>query len=197
MKASLRLGLALLSLGLLMSCSPVSVLADYDRNVDYSAYKTYAFYKTGIDQAQISDLDKRRILRAIENEMAAKGFAKSTEPDLLVSIFTTERERVDVYNNFGWGWGWGWGWGGPGWWGPGWWGPGWGGPGWGGAGVSTSTEGALYIDLIDAEQKQLIWQGRGKGDLGNTRNVAKKEERIREFVSRILQAYPPEPETLK
>ncbi len=190
MKALLRPLLLMLPLGLLLfSCSSVDVLTDYDRSATFSNYKTYAFYKTGIDRAQISDLDKRRILRAIEDEMARKGFVKSENPDLLVSIFTTEKERVDVYNNVGWGWGPGWGWG----WGPGW---GWGwGPGWGGAwgpSVSTSTEGALYIDLIDTAKKELIWQGRGQGTLGNTSDIDKKEARIREFVSRIMEAYPPE-----
>jgi hypothetical protein len=188
MKALLKLPLMLLTLGLLFAgCSSVDVLTDYDKTAPFTTYKTYAFYKTGIDRAQISDLDKRRILRAIEDEMARKGFVKSENPDLLVSIFTTEKERVDVYNNVGWGWGPGWGWG----YGPGWgWGPGWGGA-WGPS-VSTSTEGALYIDLIDTQKKELIWQGRGQGTLGNTGNVEKKEARIREFVSKILEAYPPE-----
>ena len=184
MRAFLRIALLLLPLGILMSCSTVSVLTDYDSNADFASYKSYAFFKTGIDRAQISDLDKRRILRAIETEMAAKGFVKSTDPDLLVSIFTTEQERVEVYNNWAWGWGWGpywvpyWG----GYWGPAYWGP----------TVSKTTEGALYIDLIDAGKKELVWQGRGKGSLGNTSNVAKKEERIREFVQKIMQAYPPQ-----
>ena len=105
MKTILRLVFLIVPLGLLMSCSTVNVLTDYDVNANFAEYKTYAYFKTGIDKAQISDLDKRRILRAIETEMAAKGFTKSTEPDLLVSIFTTERERVDVYNNWAWGWG--------------------------------------------------------------------------------------------
>lgn len=167
------------------SCVSVRVIADYDRNADFNEYKSYAFYKTGIDKARISDLDKKRILRAIENEMANKGFVKSEYPDLLVSIFTKERERVDIYNNAGWGWGWGWG---PGW---GYWNPWlWGGPGWGNN-ISTRTEGSLYIDLIDARSKELIWQGRGVGTLNNTRNIEKKEERIREFVSQILEKYPP------
>jgi len=192
MKTLSRLALLLLPFGLLMSCSSVDVISDYDRNASFSNYKTYAFYKTGIDRAQISDLDKRRILNAIEDEMARKGFVKSESPDLLVSIFTTEKERVDVYNNVGWGWGPGWGWGGYGYgWG---WGGAWG-PGWGGAwgpSVSTSTEGALYIDLIDTQKKELIWQGRGQGTLANTRDIEKKEARIREFVSKIMEAYPPE-----
>ena len=84
------------------SCSSVQVLSDYDREADFNTYKSYAFYKTGIDKAQISDLDKKRILRAIENEMSKRGFVKSQNPDILVSIFTKEKEQVDIYNNY-WG----------------------------------------------------------------------------------------------
>ncbi|MBC6999450.1 DUF4136 domain-containing protein [Cytophaga sp. FL35] len=170
----------------LSSCSSVQVLSDYDREADFNAYKSYAFYKTGIDKAQISDLDKKRILRAIESEMSKRGFVKSENPDILVSIFTKEKEQVDIYNNY-WGGGFGWGWS-PYYWGAGW-GPGWG--GWGGNNVSTRTEGSLYIDLIDANSKELVWQGKGVGNLGNIANIEKKEERIREFVSEILMQYPP------
>ncbi|MEM6892871.1 MAG: DUF4136 domain-containing protein [Bacteroidota bacterium] len=178
--------LAILALGLLASCSSVRVVSDYDQKVDFQTYNTFAFYKTGIDRAQISDLDKKRILRAIDSEMSARGFTKSQEPDLLVSIFTKEREEVDVFNNnFGWGWGWGWG----GFYNPWIWGPGW---GWGGGNmVSTRTEGSLYIDLIDTKSKELVWQGRGVGTLNNIKNIEKKEKRIREFVSQILEEYPP------
>ena len=158
------------------SCSSVRVAADYDKNVDFSNYKTFAFYKTGIDKAEISDLDKRRILRAIEAEMIAKGFTKSENPDILVSIFTKSREKVNIYNN-GWGpYGYGWGWS------PYYWGN--------YNTVSTSTEGVLYIDLIDANKKELIWQGVGTGYL--TQNMEKKEERIKEFVKSIFEKYPPE-----
>ncbi|NNC62051.1 MAG: DUF4136 domain-containing protein [Eudoraea sp.] len=185
MKKKILFFLPLALMFLASSCVSVRVIADYDSNADFNTYKSYAFYKTGIDKAQISDLDKKRILRAIENEMANKGFVKSENPDLLVSIFTKERERVDIYNNAGWGWGWGWG---PGW---GYWNPWlWGGPGWGNN-ISTRTEGSLYIDLIDTSSKELIWQGRGVGTLNNTGNIEKKEERIREFVSQILEKYPP------
>ena len=172
----------------LTSCASVNVLSDYDRQTDFTAYKSYAFYKTGIDRAQISDLDKKRILRAIETEMDSLGFVKSEEPDLLVSIFTNERVEVDVYGpawGYGWGWGWGWGW--PGYYNPYFWGP-----GYYGNNVSTRTEGSLYIDLIDAEKKELVWQGRGVGTLNNTKNIEKKEKRIREFVSQIMRQFPPE-----
>jgi hypothetical protein len=55
--------------------------------------------------------------------------------------------------------------------------------------VSTSTEGTLYIDLIDAKKKEMIWQGEGIGTL--TRNIDKKDEKIAEFVAKILAQYPP------
>lgn len=167
------------------SCASVQVLSDYDKEANFSNYKSYAFYKTGIDKAEISDLDKKRILRAIETEMAAKGFVKSENPDLLVSIFTKEQQQVDIYNGY-WGGYYGWGWS------PYYWGPGYG-YGYGGYGnnVSTSTEGSLYIDLIDTKTKQLVWQGKGIGTLNNTSNIDKKEARIKEFVSHIMEQYPP------
>ena len=187
MKKIKYLALPALILLFMSSCTSVRVLSDYDKKADFNAYKSYAFYKTGIDKAQISDLDKKRILRAIETEMSSRGFVKSQQPDLLVSIFTKEREQVDVYNNY-WGGGFGWGWS-PFYWGGGV-GPGW---GWGGGtNVSTRTQGSLYIDLIDAKNKELVWQGKGVGTLNNSRNIEKKEMRIQEFVSEILTQYPPD-----
>jgi len=174
-KITLKFLPALLLVFVVSSCSSVKVASDYDKNANFNTYKTFAFFKTGIDKAEISDLDKRRILRAIESELMAKGFTKSENPDMLVSIFTKSREKVNVYNN-GWGpYGYGWGWS------PWYWNN--------YSSVSRSTEGILYIDLIDANKKELVWQGQGVGGL--TQNMEKKEERIKEFVSKILAQYPP------
>lgn len=158
------------------SCTSVRVAADYDKNADFNNYKTFAFFKTGIDKVEISDLDKRRILRAIETELIAKGFTKSENPDLLVSIFTKSRQKVNVYNNgygyYGYGWRWS----------PFYWGNYY-------SNVSTSTEGTLYVDFIDANKKELVWQGMGTGYL--TQNMEKKEARFKEFVAKIMEKYPP------
>ena len=172
---------ALILLLVLTSCSSVRVATDYDREANFDNYKTFAFFKPGIDKAEINDLDKRRILRAIEAELMAKGYTKSENPDMLVSIFTKSNQRVDIYNN-AWGNG-AWGWGGYGGWG---WRS-----GWNNNQVTTTTEGVLYIDLIDAQKKELIWQGSGTGNL-ETRNVEKKEVRVKEFVSQMLMQFPPE-----
>ena len=161
----------------LCSCNSIKVVTDYDTKVDFNKYKTFAFYKTGIDKADISDLDKKRILRAIEFELESRGFVKSTNPDLLVGIFTKSRERVNVNqnNNFAWGWGWNpWIWGGN-----------------NNINVNQYTEGTLFIDFIDKEKKELIWQGIGTGAL-RLENREKKEERIKEFVKEIIAQFPPE-----
>ncbi|WP_010231327.1 DUF4136 domain-containing protein [Gillisia marina] len=158
------------------SCSTVKVASDYDQKVDFNQYKSFAFFKPGIDKAEISDLDKKRILRAIEEEMMSKGFTKSEEPDLLVSIFTKTKENINIYqdNRFGYGYGWGWY--------PWYWGTGY-------NTVNTTSEGTLYIDLIDSEGKELVWQGMGTAALA--KEVNKKQERISEIVEKIFEKYPP------
>lgn len=163
--------LSVVGIFFLISCSSVRVNADYDKKANFSAYKSYAYFKSGIDKAEISDLDKKRILYAIDDVMSSKGFSKSEQPDILISIFTKERERVDIYQNYGFGWGWN--------------------PYWGAnySSVSTTPEGTLFIDIIDAKTKELVWQGEGTGYL--TKDVEKKDERIKEFVSKILEQYPP------
>ena len=165
----------LLLLFIFTSCSTVKVATDFDKEANFNQYKSFAFYKPGVDKAQISDLDKKRILRAIEENLNAKGMTKSEKPDLLVSIFTKEKERVDVYNNnFGYGWGWN----------PYWYGS------YNTSSVSRTSEGTLFIDLIDSKTNNLVWQGMGSADLV-TNNMEKKEERIREIVMKILAEYPP------
>ncbi len=162
---------------LVTSCSSVRVASDYDREVNFEQYKSYAFFKPGIDKAEISDLDKKRILRAIEAEMQNKGFTKSDDPDLLVSIFTKTNENINIYQNNMMGWGYGWGWH------PWYWGSGF-------NTVNRTSEGTLYIDLIDAEGKELVWQGMGTAALAS--DVNKKQKRINEIVKEILEKYPPE-----
>jgi hypothetical protein len=167
--------LPLILLFLVASCSSIRVTTDYDTTADFSKYKTFAFYKKGIDKAEISDLDKRRILRAVESEMLANGFTKSDEPDLLVNIFAKSTQKVDVYNNNSFYYGWH----------PWYYGPNF------GTQISKYTEGTLFIDLIDANKKELAWQGIGSGALSTSGNIVKKEEKIKEFVAEIMAKYPP------
>lgn len=172
MKISKLLFLPIIAL-IITSCSSVKVRTDYDTKADFNKYKTFAFYKKGIDKAAISDLDKKRIMRAVESELMAKGMTKSATPDILVSLFTKSREKININDNM-----------------------------YGGfyypyyygmnrISVSQYTEGTLFIDLLDAKKKELVWQGVGTGALKMS-NVEKREARVKEFVNEIMAKYPPE-----
>ena len=56
--------------------------------------------------------------------------------------------------------------------------------------MSVHEEGTLFIDFVDNKKKELVWQGIGKGALVID-DAAKKEKRIKEFIAKILEKYPP------
>mgnify|MGYP001109098669 FL=1 len=79
--------LFLFILGLsLVSCNSIRVYSDFDSEIDFSSYQSFAFYKTGVDKVEISDIDKKRILKSIEENLTQKGMSISETPDLLINI---------------------------------------------------------------------------------------------------------------
>jgi len=171
--------LSIATLFLVTSCATIKVEADYNTSINFNQYKTYAFYKKGIEKVDISDLDKRRIVKAIEKEMLAKGFTASNNPDIIINIFAKSTKKVTVHNDM---------------YGDFYWQPYYYfGPYYGmnyGTTISQYDEGTLFIDFIDNNKKELIWQGVGKGAL-NMNNAKKKDEIVKEFVKQIIAQYPP------
>ena len=161
---------------ILVSCGSVRVASDYDSEADFSQYKTFAFYKSGIDKVEISDIDKKRILKSIQSKLLNKGMTINENPDILINIATKSSENIYIDNNFynpyytGWY------------------------PNYGRGhrqvAYSTS-QGALYIDLIDTKTKQLIWQGKGTGFLSSSKRT-NRDELVSSYVTKILDVYPPE-----
>lgn len=159
----------------ILSCGSIKVATDYDSDADFSNYKTFAFYKSGIDKVEISDIDKKRILKSIQNTLLNKGLTIDENPDILINIATKSSENIYIDNSFyspyytGWY------------------------PyyGRGHRQVAYSTsQGALYIDVIDTKSKQLIWQGKGIGVLSSKK--ADRDELVNNYVTKILEVYPPE-----
>lgn len=159
----------------IIGCGTIKVASDYDSDADFSNYKTFAFYKSGIDKVEISDIDKKRILKSIQNTLLNKGLTLNENPDILINIATKSSENIYIDNSFyspyytGWY------------------------PYYGRShrqvAYSTS-EGALYIDVIDTKSKQLIWQGKGIGVLSSSKS--NRDELVNNFVTKILEVYPPE-----
>ena len=167
--------LLLICLGILtFSCSSVRVFSDFDNSINFENYKSFAFFKPGIEEVEISDLDKRRILKSIEKSLEAKNLVLSSDPDLLINISVKATDRLFINPNNVWGWGWGWN------------------P-WlynsNFNSISAQTRGELFIDIIDSKSKLLVWQGKGYG--GINEYMKNRDERINLFVSEILKNYPP------
>lgn len=167
--------LALLLCILAMSCSSVKVTSDYDKQAKFADYKTYQFTEES-NRLPINDLNRRRLLEAVSKELAAKGFTKSDNPDALVDLVVKvqNKQTTTAYTNY-YGTGYAYR--------------------WGGGFTSTNinvedyTEGTLFIDLIEAKNKQLVWQGRATGVLSD--NTEKRGDLINEAVRNIMTKYPP------
>jgi len=156
---------------ILASCSTVNVSHDFDRNTDFNVYKTYNFHQKGIDKLELNDLDKRRILSAIENNLNAKGFVKSETPDLFINVLASSKEKINIDNHGYYG---------------GYWGPYYGGP----SRVYQYTSGTIIIDIVDDKRNILIWQGAGSGL--DVSNLNTKAEVIPKAIDEILKNFPPQ-----
>lgn len=161
------------------SCSSIRVSSDFDHHADFSAYKTYAFTKEA-EQLPIDDINRKRLLDAISNELAAKGFSKSKQPDVLVDMLVVSELKQTAtatsspsYYGAGYRYRWG-------------------------GGFSTTTinvesytEGTLFVDIVDSSSKQLVWQGRGVKTLDPDATPGQREKNITYAVNQIFTRYPP------
>lgn len=155
---------------LFSACNTVKVNYDFDRNTDFNGYKTYNFHQKGIEKLEVNDLDKRRILGAIEAEMTAKGFIKSDQPQLYINVLASSKDKVSIDNGGYYG---------------GYWGPYYGGA----SRVYQYTSGTIIIDIIDDQKNILVWQGSGSGL--NVSNLNSKADDIPKAIQEILVNFPP------
>jgi len=175
-----KISLLILAISFIMSCDTIRVTSDFNENIEFSDLKTYAFSKKGIDKVKMNDIDKKRILKAIDIELYNKGFRKSSiEPDFIINFFTQTNQKVDFYpsNNY-------YGYAVP----------------YGGMGIYAGSwylnsfkynEGILFIDIVDNNKNELVWQGIGKGYI-YTDKPDKKSEKIKAMVNKILLQFPPQ-----
>ena len=68
-----------------VSFGQVKVSFDYDKEVDFSRFKSYQLI-TSTEQLPINELNRKRIITAVEYELTQKGFQKSDTPDVMIDI---------------------------------------------------------------------------------------------------------------
>ncbi|MCX6238110.1 MAG: DUF4136 domain-containing protein [Bacteroidia bacterium] len=156
----------------MVGCASIKVSTDYDRKADFSKYKTFNFSKE-VDKVTLNDLNRRRLKDAISKEMQAKGFQISTTPDVLVNAFVKGKTKYSATANTFYN----------------------GGMYYRGFGssstyvdVNKSIEGTLFIDLIDVQEKKMIWEGVAEG-LVNPRTET-REDKINSVVAMIFKNFP-------
>jgi len=180
-------GLVLLALSL-GACAPsVKVRSDTDPGVDMSQYKTYDFFsQLGIEGDGYSNLLGQHFREAISSQMDSRGFTESATPQLQinVTIAAEEKVRVNSYQDpylYGGYYGYrGYGrYGNP----------------WGYAGgttrttVSQYTQANVYIDMVDASEHKLVWQGVATFTL-TEKMQAQMRETVYNTVDKIFTKFP-------
>lgn len=163
------------------SCSTLKISSDYDKTADFASYKTYGFI-VYLENLPYDPAMSERVLISISNELEARGMKKSDNPDLFIDVKVRKGQSKTVASYIGdtpdyYGSGYIYTW---------------------GYGFSTATinfssyaEGTMFIDIIDARKKQLVWQGRGIAKMDVDRNSQEREKRIAEAVNKIFAKYPP------
>ena len=174
---------ALLIVFLAGCASGPKIHAVYETGVNFSEYKTFAFLDslepTG-EQGYRSLTDKY-LQQSIRNELIARGLTEQKGGELLVGFNVSTKEKVTSRTSpavgtgyygyrgrFGYSYGIGLG---------------------TETQVSQYTEGTLNIDVVDASQKQLIWEGVAVGKLKAPRENELRQD-IQTVVRQVFMKYP-------
>ncbi|MGA2741744.1 MAG: DUF4136 domain-containing protein [Bryobacteraceae bacterium] len=152
-----------------MACA-ADVSVDYDHHADFSQIHTYSWIGIRAGDSLWQD----RIMRAVDNELQAKGWQKvESGGDAGVSAFgrTAERENMETfYDGF----------------------PGWRWRGWGGMATTTVVPervGTLTVDVFLGNSKELIFRGTGSDVLSS--KPEKNDKKLDETVGKMFKHFPP------
>ena len=150
------------------------VKTDYDRNANFSQYKTYSFEKVKTKDP----LNVDRIKNAVSAALQTKGWTQvDSGGDVSIVAMEMMRDQQTLntfYDGFGGGWGW-WG--------------------FGDLGEATTTTdtytvGSLVVDLFDTRTKKLLWRGSSSDTLSNNSN--KNIKNLDKAVQKMFRHFPPE-----
>jgi hypothetical protein len=183
----LALGAAILLAAITGVAASVSV--DFDHNVDFSHFKTFAF-KFSDDQATLektAPLIHDDILATITKNLEAGGHKKvDADPDVYLTYYVAKEQNATISTG-GIGYG-------PG---PGW-NSGWAhtGGSWGTANtmVSTYDEGTLIIDAFSAKTKNAIWRGAAHAVLPE--KMDKAHDKVIHWIDKMFEKWAKQHENL-
>ena len=180
--------LCLLSITFVLLIAGCTVAQDvrynFDRDADFSKFKTYKWVSLGAT-AQGDTLLSKQIKAAVDIELGVKGLAKVEEDtaDLYIGYQTAiGQEKAFTSYNSGWGYG-------PGWYRGGWYGS----PGGGMTTGQTSTiyTGQLDLDMYDSANHDLVWRGVASKTIDTNAKPDKQQKNLIKAVAKLFKNYPP------
>ena len=186
-KTGNRIKVLLISAGLFITViCQAQVYSDFDKDVDFEQYQTYAVkgWEKNSDQI-LNDLDKGRIEAAYKNELNSRGITQDdNNPDLSITLYVhvDEKTGTNAYTTFNGGMGYHprWGWGG----------------GMGGTATTSVShyeykQGTLVMDFYDSKTKKLVWQGTLKTTVSD--DGKKREKTIPKNIKKLMKKFPVDP----
>ena len=157
---------------------------NFDRNTDFSKFKTYKWVALG-DTAKLDELADKQIKDALDTELSQKGLSKldSDQADLFVGYQTaigTEKQFTSFNSDWGYG---------GGWYRGGWYGY----PRGGMTTGQTSTiyVGQLAVDMYDSANHDLVWRGVASKTLDTKAKPDKQQKSLNKAVAKLMKTYPP------
>jgi len=159
------------------------VRADYDKAADFGRYRTFGFVAAaGADTGEPRSLATQSLQNAAAREMENRGYTRSDEPDLVINFKGKLEEKMDIESVPGPYYGSAWGYRGL-----------YGAPygGWGGAQTYTTryTVGTLVIDIVDREQREVVFQGTTEG-IVTEKMRENRDQTISQAVATVFSKYP-------
>jgi len=176
---------------LFVQISNAQVKSDYDKNTDFSKFKTYTFAGWEKDSDKIlNDFDKKRITNALRSEFSARGLNPvKSDGDVEITLFIVVNQKTSTtaYTDYN---------GSMGYYGSrrGW------GRGYGGIGMGSSTttyseddylEGTFVVDMYDSSSKELVWQGIITDVVKE--NPEKRDKTTPKKIKKLMKKYPVKP----
>jgi hypothetical protein len=175
------------AMGLVLTagCASQPVTTDYSPATDFARFRTFALVMppdTGARQ-----LLDQRVRSAVQKQLIAKGLtpANRQSADLYVGYGMVDKTHGQVatyYDDWGWGRGWGWRY---------WrWGVSW--PTSTYRQIETYTDGTVVVNLVDAQTKQVVWEGE-IADVVElpVNNPVRATRDVDAAVARLFTKYPP------
>ena len=158
---------------------------NFDRNADFSKFKTYKWV-TLKNAAQLDNLLDQQIKAAVDAELARKGLTKVEDDSANLFIgYQAAVGQEKQFTSYGTDWGYGGGWYRGGWYGP-------------SGGMSTTTGqtstiyvGQLALDMYDSANHSLVWRGLGSKTIDPKAKPDKQQKNLQKAVAKILKNYPP------